>query len=253
MLDLPAYLARIGYAGPLEPGRETLRGLHRQHMLTVPFENLDIHLGRPIVLDEARFFDKIVCGRRGGYCYELNGLFAAALRQLGFAVRLHSAGVWDSTAGRFGPEGDHLCLLVQLDEPWLADVGFGDSALEPLRLDERGEQPGGPGRAYRLERDGDCCIMLERRHGGGWDNGYRFSLRPLRLYDFTYANHFMQTSPDTSFTKKRVCTLATPAGRLTLTDYRLIATADGRRTERPVEGESEWRAILREQFGIVLD
>jgi N-hydroxyarylamine O-acetyltransferase len=253
MFNLPAYLARLNYTGPTEPTLETLVTIHRQHLLTVPFENLDIHLGRKIILDEDHLFNKIVNQRRGGYCYELNGLFAVALRQLGFTVTLLSAGVWNSEQSRFGPQADHLCLLIQLNEPWLADVGFGDCALEPLRLNDRNEQLRGPQRVYRLEPESDNgYIMHERRDAGEWAKGYRFSLQPMRLYDFTYGNHYMQTSPDTHFTQKRICTRATPNGRLTLSDFKFIQTIAGQRTERLLANETEWHSVLKEHFDIVL-
>jgi N-hydroxyarylamine O-acetyltransferase len=159
MIDVPAYLRRIGYGGPLAPAIDTLRGLHWAHLLTVPFENFDIHLGRPIVLDEIRFFDKIVGGRRGGFCYELNGLFAALLHALGFDVTLHSARVHEGN-GRYGPEFDHLVLVVYLDERWLVDVGFGESFRLPLRLDKRGDQVQ-DGHAYRIRDEGGGLTMLE--------------------------------------------------------------------------------------------
>src|SRR6266540_1131840 len=105
-MDIQAYLCRIHYRGGLAPTAAILRELHRAHLLTVPFENLDIHLGRPILLDQEALFDKIVTRRRGGFCYELNGLFALLLRELGFDVTLLSAGVAHADGG-FGPEFDH--------------------------------------------------------------------------------------------------------------------------------------------------
>ena len=116
-MDVPAYLNRINYHGGLMPNAETLCGLHTAHLLAVPFENLDIHLGRPIVLEEDALFDKIVTRRRGGFCYELNGLFAGLLRELGFDVTRLAAGVINST-GDFSPIFDHLTLMVTLDERW---------------------------------------------------------------------------------------------------------------------------------------
>src|SRR5580692_3744465 len=144
MVDTPAYLARIQYAGPTEANAETLRALHRAHLVAVPFENLDIHLGRKITVDEAAILNKVVGLRRGGFCYELNGAFAALLRALGFSVTLLSARV-SRDDGSASAEFDHLTLRVDLEESWLADVGFGDSFLEPLRLkpDIEQEQPGG--------------------------------------------------------------------------------------------------------------
>jgi len=126
MLNAPAYLARIAYAGPTPPTIDTLRSIHRAHLQTVPFENLDIALGRTIVVDEDATVRKIVEQHRGGFCYEMNGAFAALLRALGFRVTLLSARVARPQGGE-GPEFDHLTLRVDLEEPWLADVGFGES------------------------------------------------------------------------------------------------------------------------------
>src|SRR5579885_83719 len=132
-MDIQSYLGRIHYQGSLEPTLQTLRALHEAHLLAVPFENLDIHLGREIVLDEARLWTKIIEQRRGGFCFELNGLFAQLLRAPGFQVDMLSAGVARSSGG-FGPEFDHMTLLVHLEEDWLADVGFGKSFRQPLRM-----------------------------------------------------------------------------------------------------------------------
>jgi len=135
MFDVSAYLARINYSGSTVPTCETLRSLHHAHLLTVPFENLDIGLGRPIVLDEDALVRKIVERRRGGFCYELNGAFAALLQAMGFRVSLLSARV-SREAGGESPEFDHLTLRVDLKHPWLADVGFGELFLEPLRIED---------------------------------------------------------------------------------------------------------------------
>ncbi len=251
-MNTSTYLSRINYHGPLSPTLDILRALHRQHMYTVPFENLNIHQHWPILLDEASLFQKIVQQRRGGYCFELNGLFANLLRQLGFKVDLLSAGVWDGKL--YGPLSDHLCLLVHLEEPWLADVGFGDSAIEPLRFNDRDEQPSGPNRTYRIQTEQDSLYsMWECQDEGEWRPGYLFGLQPMRMHDFSYANYYMQTSPESPFTRKRVCSRATPAGRVTLSELRLITSINGQREERDLADEQEWQAILREQFDIVLD
>ena len=149
-MDIEAYLDRIGYGGPRTPSLDTLRGLHRAHLLSVPFENLDVHARRPIILDRERLYDKIVRRRRGGFCYELNGLFAMLLGEMGFRVSLLSAGVARETGG-FGPEFDHLALDVNLEGEWLADVGFGESIPGPLPF----HRPGGriPDRGGRKHVD----------------------------------------------------------------------------------------------------
>src|SRR5271169_327828 len=130
-MDVQAYLQRIEYDGPRRPSAACLRALHRQHLFTVPFENLDIPLGNPIVLDLAHLFDKIVVRRRGGFCYELNGLFGELLTAMGFKVQMLAARVHRDD-GPFGPEFDHMLLKVELEEPWLADVGFGESFVNPI-------------------------------------------------------------------------------------------------------------------------
>src|SRR5882762_2856663 len=125
-LKIKAYLERINYHGALAPSAETLRDLQVAHLLTVPFENLSIHAGEPIVLEDEALFTKIVTSRRGGFCYEANGLFAALLRALGFEVAMLSAEVANAE-GEFGPNFDHMTLMVTRADRWLVDVGFGDS------------------------------------------------------------------------------------------------------------------------------
>src|SRR5215467_790293 len=177
-MDVPAYLDRINYRGSLVPTPGVLRDLHRAHLFTVPFENLDIHIPREIVCDEERFIHKVVDERRGGFCYELNGSFAALLRALGFNLTLHSARV-PRADGSDGPEFDHLTLRVDLEEPWLADVGFGDSFIEPLRL-ELGLEQVQDGRVYRIVGDGRT-LRMQRLGSNGWKNQYLFSPRPRHL------------------------------------------------------------------------
>jgi N-hydroxyarylamine O-acetyltransferase len=249
-MNVSAYLQRLNYTGPLKPTAETLRALHQAHLLAVPFENLDIHLGRAIVPDEDAFFRKIVERRRGGFCYELNGLFAALLRELGFEVTLLSARVAGEN-GAFGPEFAHLTLLVQLEERWLVDVGFGESFREPLRLDEPGEQVQANG-AYRLTQDGEIRTYWARDETKDWHPQYCFTSQPRRLADFAEMCHYQQSSPQSHFTQKQVCSLATPAGRVTLRDFRLIITNHGQRQERELANQVEQAAVLRRYFGIDL-
>ena len=250
MLDVRTYLDRIGYSGPIKPTAESLRDLHRTHLLAVPFENLDISLGRKILVDEEAILRKIVELRRGGFCYELNSAFAALLRALGFQVRLLSARVARSNGGE-GPEFDHLTLRVDIEEPWLADVGFGDSFLEPLRLEAEGEQSD-PAGTFRLVQDGGRWYMQKREADGNWTAQYSFSPQPHRLEEFAGMCHFHQTSPESSFTQKRICSRATPDGRITLSEMKLIVTSSGGREETRIGSEEECQKILQREFGIRL-
>ncbi|HVF54872.1 MAG TPA: arylamine N-acetyltransferase [Pyrinomonadaceae bacterium] len=250
-MNIEAYLRRINYQGSLNPDARTLRDLQVAHLLAVPFENLSIHAGQQIVLDDDSLFDKIVNGRRGGFCYEANGLFAALLRALGFDVSMLSAGVANAQ-GEFGPDFDHMALMVTLEERWLADVGFGDSFREPLLLDERAAQEQGK-RSYRIVPEGDYLILMQKDDGGEWEAQYRFTLRAYQYADYAAMCRYHQTSPESHFTQRRVCSLATPEGRVTLSDMRLIeTTAGGERRERALLSQEEYTEMLRERFGIVM-
>ena len=250
MFDSKAYLARIGFHGSTDPTAETLRSLHLAHLYAVPFENLDISLGREILCDEDRFFHKIVELRRGGFCYELNGAFAALLRNLGFQVTLLSARVARED-GSASPDFDHLALRVDLEEPWLADVGFGDSFLEPLRLNPEVEQQQGSLR-FRIAAVGHVMIVQRQLDDGNWKSQYRFTLVPHQLSDFAARCRFQQTSPESHFTRQRICTLPTRDSRITLSDLKLIRTTGMVREERMLPDEDEWRAALLEYFGVRL-
>ena len=247
-MNVPAYLDRIRYKGTATPSAETLRSLHRAHMFAVPFENLDIGLGREIICDEGRFLNKIVTARRGGFCYEMNGAFAALLRALGFKVTLLSARV-SGSEGSDGPEFDHLALRVELGESWLADVGFGDSFVEPLLL-EPGLEQEQFGRRYRLTSQGSG-LCLEANTDGTWQKQYVFTLEPRQLSEFAPMCRYHQTSPDSPFTRKRVCSLATSDGRITVTADKLVETRNGVRKERALT-EEERVVLLRERFGVRL-
>jgi N-hydroxyarylamine O-acetyltransferase len=247
MFDATRYLERIG-AGADSP----LAALHRAHLEAVPFENLDIHLKRPIRLDEAAFFEKVVLQRRGGFCYELNGLFAHLLRTLGYRVTLLSARVATQPDGSgYGPEFDHLALLVEDgSDRWLADVGFGECFLEPLRLEERGVQ-GPAGHGYRLAQEG-ARLVVWRETTSGWEAQYAVSSAPRELADFAGMCHHQQTSPESIFTQRRLCTRATPDGRITLKEGALVVTTGGVRHEQPLPDEEAWRGALARHFDITL-
>jgi len=248
-LNVDAYLRRIEYAGPTAPIAENLRALQVAHLQTVPFENLSIHAHEPIVLDDTALFTKIVERRRGGFCYECNGLFAALLRALGFDVTMLSAEVANAE-GIFSPPFDHMTLMVQLQERWLVDVGFGDSFIEPLLLDDRSEQIQGS-RAYRIAAE-DNYLVLSRREANEWIAEYRLNLEPHVYEDFAEMCRYHQTSPESHFTQKRICSRATrEGGRITLSDMRLITTGnDGERHEKILQSDEEYRESLRELFGI---
>ena len=248
-MNTKAYLERINYRGSLAPTAETLRELQVAHLSAVPFENLSIHAKEPIVLEDDALFTKIVERRRGGFCYEANGLFAALLRGLGFDVAMLSAGVAKAEGG-FGPDFDHMALMVSLDRRWLVDVGFGDSFVEPLLLDDRGEQVEGE-RTYRILEDGAHLVLARRDSGEEWKAQYRFTLQPHEYADYAEMCRYHQTSPQSNFTRARICSRMTEEGRITLSGMRFITTSkNGGRQERILTSQDEYTDILREHFGI---
>ena len=278
---LKPYLERMGLELPLAADAESLRRLQMAHLLHVPFENLDIALGRPIRLGLTTLYDKIVTRRRGGFCYELNGLFAWLLDDLGFEVTYLSASDYHPEEDSYGLDYDHLALLVRCpadpapEVRWLVDVGWGDTFRIPLRADVEGEQDGGlktyrittnPGTAPGAETRRPPSAPLkgarsvgttqrrqlwERHTSGVWERQYAFTTQPRAFPDFEPMCRYHQTSPESIFTRKQICTLATPDGRVSLEDERLIITRGGAREERPVAPE-EKEGLLRELFGVDL-
>ena len=254
-MDISTYLRRIDYRESIKPDVETLLGLQRAHMFHVPFENLDIGLRRPIQLTEAALWNKIIVQRRGGFCYELNGLFARLLKEIGFDVTYLNARVYNHE-GQLGIDFDHLALLVQVLDPstrWLADVGFGDSFNEPLNFEERGEQVQGL-RAYRLEQTSDGYITWQKNYNGSWERQYFFDLQAHHFpEEYEAACLYHQTSPASSFTRGSIISRATPDGRVSLEAGRLILTKNGQRSTHLLENEAEYHNLLQGHFGITLD
>lgn len=249
MINKDAYLSRLGLLpDDLEPNDEVLRLLQRKHLLTVPFENLDIHWKRPIVLDVERFYNKIVNERRGGFCYELNGLFNELIKSLGFQTRLISARVFNGT--EHGPEFDHAAIIVTIGEDeYLADVGFGDFTTEPLRFSLGAEQHD-PAGVFVIRRFDDEYLEVAKRDGDEWKSEYIFKNVSRELSEFTDMCDFQQYSPDSHFTKGKLCSILTEDGRKTLTDKAFITTIGGKRSESLIGSEQEFNQVLLAEFRI---
>ncbi|MFD7402413.1 arylamine N-acetyltransferase [Streptomyces sp. NPDC059866] len=266
--QVDAYLRRLGVASPAWPTVDVLRELHLRHLQTVPFENLSIHLGEEIVLEEKRLLDKVVGARRGGFCYELNGAFGALLGALGYDVTLLAGRVYGE-GRRLGIPYDHLALRVRTVDAgeWLADVGFGAHFHYPLAFEETREQTD-PGGIFRIVEAGPDAAGVLGGPGAGGAAGaadldvvrdgspvYRLDLRPRVLGDFVTGAWWHSTSPESHFGKSLVCSRVTEdGGRITLSGRRLkVTAADGKRDERELAGDEEVLAVYRERFGIELD
>jgi N-hydroxyarylamine O-acetyltransferase len=251
-MEIDKYLKRISHNLPIEISLGGFTSLHLQHLYSIPFENLDIHIGRKIVLDFENIYNKIVMNNRGGFCYEMNGLFYSVLTSLGFIVKMVSARVYDGTEP--GPEFDHMALIVDLGgTEYLADVGFGDSFREPLKF-ETGISQNQGSKYYRIESIGENSYILKQSDNGiDFSNMYRFSTTTRELRDFIQMCNYHQTSPLSHFTQKRIITIAKPNGRITISGRKLIETLEGNRTESEIESEEDFNKLLTEHFGVVLE
>ena len=220
------YKERIGVANSsLYPDLETLARLQRAHLRTVPFENLDIHWNRPIILDEEKFYEKIVRRRRGGFCYELNGLFNALLRGIGFKTRLISARVFNGK--EFGPEFDHMAIIATIDrEDYLTDVGFGSFTADPLRFVTDVEQKDREG-IFVIRKFDEKYFEVVKRVEDTWIPEHIFRDVSHELSEFEEMCDFQQYSPESHFTKGKLCSIMTETGRKTLTDKSFIVTTNG--------------------------
>ena len=247
-LDLDAYFTRIDHFGERNAAAETLRHLHRAHATHIPFENLDIMLGKSIRLDLASLQTKLVHNRRGGYCFEQNALFAAVLEKLGFVVTRLAARV------RFGTDEmrprTHMALKVEADgKSWLADVGFGGwGLLEPIALVDGGESKQGVW-SFQLRREGEKWILSCPQCPVSADQ-YSFTLEPQLPIDYEPPNHFCSTWPQSSFVQLVTAQLPTENVRTILRGDQLsTADASGNRIEK-IEGDTAVLQILRERFGL---
>ncbi|CAN5741676.1 arylamine N-acetyltransferase [soil metagenome] len=248
-MNINAYIRRLGLTGSsLKADAASLRLLQRSHLLAVPFENLDIYWKRPITVDPDRFFQKMVIGGRGGFCYELNGLFNELLKAIGFETRRISGRVF--SGGVYGLEFDHAAIIVTLGgEEYLADVGFGDFTTEPLQFDLGVEQQDASG-TFVIRRSEGEYLEVVKRIGDEWSSQYIFTDTPRSLSDFEEMCGYQQSSPDSHFTRGALCSILTNVGRKTLTDKKFIVTTGTLKSETAVETELEFYRLLIDEFGI---
>lgn len=251
VFPLDSYLARLNYSGSVQPTETQLQALHRAQVYTIPFENFDILLGRGITLEPSALYHKLVHQARGGYCFELNGVFLMALQYIGFEARALLARVHlvDPPTGR----GHQLILVTIQGKQWIADVGFGGPGLRapiPFELNRIATQDG---QSFRLVEAGPYGIMLQTLMNGAWQNLYSFDLGQVFPNDIMYGNHFTSTHPSSFFTFARVAALPTPNGRVSLFNHTLrILSPDGEHVQELGEGQPYLDA-LKTHFGIELD
>ncbi len=249
-MELKFYLQRIGIDRIKKPSLEFLAELQMKHLLAVPFEDLDIPDRARIILDLNRIYDKIIPTKRGGFCYELNGLFHWLLTQLGYKVDMLSARVYNHSKKELGPEFDHMTLLVHLDQDYLVDVGFGDSFRCPIPFpDGRTKDVSGE---YKLFHRKDENYELKKLHDNDWLTEYKFTSVPRDFLDYAAMCNYQQDASSSTFRNRNVCTLATMNGRITLSNSSLTITENGAKTKFDVSSEKEFAAMLKKYFNIIL-
>lgn len=244
------YLRRIGIENyNILPNLENLKFLQRRHLFSIPFENLDIHLKRPIVLNLENIAKKILEEKRGGFCYELNGLFYELLSEIGYKSRIISARVSNGKGG-FGAEYDHLAILTKVaDCEYLVDVGFGDFAAEPLKfvLDVEQEDANG---IFLIRKFDEEYFEVAKKHSNEWKSEYIFKNLERDLSEFTKMCEFHQTSSESHFTRRKVCSILTNDGRKTLTNDKFIETKNGQKIMTEIDSEEKFSELLEREFDI---
>ncbi len=254
-LHFQQYLQRIGVQQDVVPVTfQSLCMLQHAHLFNVPFEALDIHCNIPIVLSPGAFYDKIVTRRRGGYCYELNGLFHQLLTHLGFAPVMISARVYNAETDLIGKEFDHLVLIVSLEgHDWMVDVGFGDFALRPLCMNDQVQYDGR--NYYRFASK--TYEGIEYQSVEKWNTEKEefvienlFTTTPRVLLDFEEMNQYQQKDPASHFVQNLICTMPTTEGRISIINSSFKTTFAGQKTETEVKNDQERNDILSRHFGI---
>jgi N-hydroxyarylamine O-acetyltransferase len=259
--NLPAYLERIRLPASATVDHHGLSAVQRAHRLAIPFENLDVPLGRGINISSDAVFGKLVVAGRGGYCFEHNRLFLDALAALGFEARPLLARVW-LNGGGVPPKTHTLSLVTFGDEQWIADPGFGGSYTPPMPLVDGAEAEAPDGATFRLTRDDEHGWMLLRYGHGGTTDGrgggegfqpqYSFTTDTVWPADLEMANRWTSTAPDTRFTTLKVVSIVLPHGLATLTDRQYRRRAGEEETSATIEDPRVYRMRLSMMFGIDL-
>ena len=242
------YLARIGYQGAVDPGLETLKKLHQHHLLRVPFENLDIQWQRPLSLDIQDLFQKIVGDNRGGFCYEMNHMFGSLLKELGFEVVYIAAQVYNEQQP--GDYFDHMALVVNGE--WLCDIGFGGgSFMRPLSLSSKAAQadPGGQFRIKQLDEK-SWLLSSALKTDEDFKPVYYFDLIPRKIDEFQPECIRKQQDPTSSFVTRKICTMATDKGRVSLLNEELTIREGADKTIIKVEDAQQEAQLLWEYFKV---
>ncbi len=250
-MNVTQYLKRIGFNSTPLIDEETLRQLHSDHVFRIPFGCSNIHFGKRFSLKPDELFDKVIGRYQDGFCYELNYLFHLLLLELGFKSTLIASRIF-TAEGIFGPEFDHLSLIVDLQERWLVDVGYGDLFITPLRLIENQIQFDGRN-SFRIEKDKQFGYQLEMSSNGiDFEKRYAFTLTPRTILNFEPSCLDKQINPDSYFVQNTLITLPTKTGRMTIFNNKFVERDGEMRHDLTIENDDHLKAILQKRFGIAI-
>ncbi|TVR83909.1 MAG: acetyltransferase [Chitinophagaceae bacterium] len=251
-MNIEDYLNRIGYKGSLTPDLAVLKNLQTAHLYTVAFENLDIHYQNDIILDIDNFFQKIIIDKRGGFCYELNGLFQNLLLMIGYNAKLISARVYNEKDGNFGKEYDHLAIIVRIDEvEYLVDVGFGEFSLIPLKIELNTIQ--NDSRAnYIIEAYKNDYLLISKLNGSGKKPIYIFTKTARKLSEFAEMCIYHQNNPNSHFTQKKIISKPTKNGRISIAGNVIKITENGKIVKETEFEEDTFEKYLKKWFNVVV-
>lgn len=252
LFNVDEYLERINFNGSLDVSLETLKSIHKCHLFNIPFENLDVINKTPIVLSQEHLFEKIITNQRGGFCYELNGLFYYLLQALGFYVTRVAVRVFNDD-GIPGHNFGHLALIVKLQNDYLVDVGFGDNFIFPLQITNDIIQKDESGYYCIQQYDQKNFVLKRSTDKISFDKKYIFTPKAREIEDFTKACYYTSNSPKSHFTQKRIVTKPIENGRLTLNNDKLIHTVYGEKKETAINNEKDFFTTLEEKFNITFE
>ncbi|ERJ12166.1 arylamine N-acetyltransferase family protein [Haloplasma contractile] len=251
-MDIKQYLKRIGLNHNIDVTLDTLKKIHRQHLLTVPFENLDIHIKGELNTDSESLFKKIVKQNRGGICYELNWLFHRLLKEIGFQTTVVGAKVASEKDN--GTYFDHVVVIVDLNETkYLVDVGFGKHFLEPVTFVENSVYKDPKGLFKLVKKDDNLYVLTNyNEKSDSYKEAYTFKYEPKRIEDFNVRKTYYVKSDDSHFKKNLICSRETEDGRISLKQDRVIITREGMKEQYPVKTFNDYNHYLKQYFNIEL-
>ncbi len=251
-MNIDKYIERINFQSEIKISYDCLKELHKCHVMSIPFEAIDVQLKRRINLHAENIYQKVIANKRGGYCYELNLLFHELLSKIGFENYIISAKIFDN--GNFGPEFDHMAIVVKLDRLYLVDVGFGDLFIEPLQIESELIQVD-KFKKYKIKKNesNDYILTESLLESNDFRIKYKFNILPRTLNDFNQQNDWKQTSGESYFVKNRICTIPIENGRRTIFNNIYKVKDKGHIEEQKIESENKLIEILQNDFNIKIE